>query len=132
MASHAVGIERTLPEVLQRIARNIQEIIRAEVRLAKAETAEELKKAKGPAGLIGAGVYIGLYAGAGFLLAAIYGLSTIMATWLAALIVGVVLAVFAAIFINTGAKHLKDVRAVPRRTAETMKENVEWAKTRIR
>jgi len=132
MASHAERSERTLPEVLQGIVGNIQEIIRSEARLAKTEFREELNKAKGPTGMIGAGVYLSLYAGGFILLAAVYGLATKMAIWMAALIVGIALAVFAAIFIGAGTKKLKQVNAVPPKTAESLKENMEWAKRQIR
>ena len=132
MASHAEHSERTLPEVLQGIGGNIQEIVRLEVRLAKTEVREELNKAKGPTGMIGAGVYLSLYAGGFILLAAVYGLAAVMAIWMAALIVGIALAAFAAIFISAGKNKLKHVNAVPKRTAESLKENVEWAKVQIK
>ena len=124
--------ERTLPEVLQGIVGNVQEIIRSEVRLAKTEVKEEVEKAKQPAGLIGAGLFLSLYAVGFILLAIVYGLAFVMAAWMAALIVGLALAVFAAIFISAGKKKMKQVNAVPQRTAESLKENMEWAKRQIR
>lgn len=132
MGRHAEHSERSLPEVLQGIGGNIQEIVRLEIRLAKTEVREELNKAKGPTAMIGAGVYLSLYAGGFILLAAVYGLAAIMAIWMAALIVGVALAAFAAIFISAGKNKLKHVNAVPKRTAESLKENVEWAKVHIK
>ncbi len=124
--------DRTLPELLQRIAGNIEEIIRSEFQLAKTEIKEEASKASKPAALIGAGAVLVLYAGGFVLLAIVYALGTIMASWLAALIVGAALAVFGMAFISTAKNKLKQVNAVPKRTAETLREDVEWAKKQIR
>jgi uncharacterized membrane-anchored protein YhcB (DUF1043 family) len=60
------------------------------------------------------------------------GLATMVATWLAALIVGAVLGLIALVLITTASKRLKQVNAVPERTIETMKENVQWAKNQIK
>jgi len=61
----------------------------------------------------------------------VMGLATVVATWLAALIVGAVLGVIALVLITTASKRLKHVN-VPERTIETMKENVQWAKNQIK
>ncbi len=82
-------LDRSFTEVLQDIVGNIQTIVRAEVRLARTEVAEEVHKAK-PAGLaIAGGAVLGLCAVVFLLLAAVYGLSLVMPNWAAALIVGV-------------------------------------------
>jgi hypothetical protein len=54
-----------------------------------------------------------------------------VATWMAALIVGVPLVVLGAIFISTGKKQMRLVNAIPPKTAESLKENMEWAKRQI-
>jgi uncharacterized membrane protein YqjE len=123
---------RSVPEVLQDIVGNIQEIIRSEFRLAKAEVKQEASKAAPPVKMIIAGAAIGFY-GLGFLLfTAVMGLATMMATWLAALIVGAVLGIIALALIGTASKRLKQVNPVPERAIETMKENVQWAKHQIK
>ena len=50
----AAGI-RSIPEILQDVFSNIQDIVRAEVRLAKAELGEELNRARAGGLLIGSG-----------------------------------------------------------------------------
>jgi uncharacterized membrane protein YqjE len=88
-------MQRSFPEVVQDIVGNLQEIIRSEFRLAKTELKEEAAEAAKPAATFGVGLVLGFY-GIGFLLlAAVYGLSTVMAGWLAALLVGAVLAIVA-------------------------------------
>lgn len=123
---------RTVPEVLQDIVGNIQEIIRSEFLLAKAEVKQEAHKAAPPAKMLLVGIILGLY-GLGFLLwTAVLGMATVMPMWLAALIVGVVLAVIAMGLTGSASKRLKQVNTVPERTMDSMKENVQWAKDRIK
>jgi len=123
---------RSVPEVLQDIVGNIQEIIRSEFRLAKAEVKQEASKVAPPFRMIVVGAAIGFYALGFLLFTAVMGLATMMATWLAALIVGAVLVIVALALITTASKRLKQVNAVPERTIETMKENVQWAKNQIK
>jgi hypothetical protein len=123
---------RTVPEVLQDIVGNIQQIIRSEFLLAKTEVKEEVGKAAPPAKMMLVGAILGLY-GLGFLLwTAVLGMATVMPMWLAALIVGVVLAVLAVGLTSAASKRLKMVNTVPERTIDTLKENVQWAKERIK
>ena len=125
-------IQRSVPEVLQDIVGNLQEIIRSEFRLAKTELKEEASKAAKPAATFGAGLVFGFY-GVGFLLlASVYGLSMIMAGWLAALIVGAVLAVVAIGLISSSSKKLKRVNPTPNKTMRSIEENVQWAKHPIK
>jgi hypothetical protein len=56
----------------------------------------------------------------------------VIAAWLAALMVGVVLAITAAILVSTGKKALKRISPVPEKTVQTVKENVQWSKDQIR
>ena len=123
---------RSVPEVLQDIVGNIQEIIRSEFRLAKAEVKEEASQAAPPLKMMVVGAGIGFYALGFLIFTLVMGLATMVATWLAALIVGGVLALIALVLITTASKRLKQVNKVPERTIETMKENVQWAKNQIK
>jgi uncharacterized membrane protein YqjE len=129
---HASTSQRSVPEVLQDIIGNIEEIIRSEFRLTKTELSEKASNAAQPAKTLGVGLLLGFY-GLGFLLlAAVYGLAVIMSIWLAALIVGAVLAIIASIFISSGATKLKRLHPTPDKTIQSMEENVQWAKNRIK
>ena len=123
---------RSVPEVLQNIVGNIQEIIRSEFSLAKVEIKQEAAQAKGPIIMWLIGGALGLYALGFLLLTAIFGMATAMPIWLAALIVGAVLAVISVALLSAAAKRLKQVHKVPERTIETLKENVQWAKEQIK
>ncbi len=123
---------RSVPEVLQNIVGNIQEIIRSEFSLAKIEIKQEAAQAKGPAMMWLIGGALGLYALGFLLLTAIFGMATVMPIWLAALIVGAVLTVISIALLSAASKRLKQVHKVPERTIETLKENVQWAKEQIK
>ena len=124
--------QRSVPEVLQDIVGNLQDIIRSEFRLAKAEIKEEASKAARPAAAFGVGLISGIY-GIGFmLLAAVYGLSTVMPAWLAALLVGIILAIVAGAFIGSGREKLKRINLIPDKAIKSLEENVEWSKHQIK
>ena len=125
-------LHRTVPELLGNIVDNIQQIIRSEFRLAKAELQEKASRASKPATTLGAGFLLGLY-GLGFLLlAAVYALSTIMGAGLAALIVGGVLALVSIVLVTSSAKKLKALNPAPEKTIQTLQENLRWAKNQIK
>jgi uncharacterized membrane protein YqjE len=124
--------QRSVPEVLHDIVRNLQEIVRSEFRLAKTEFKEEAARATKPAATLGAGLVLGFY-GVGFLLlASVYALSVVVAAWLAALLVGTVLAVVAIGLVVTSGKTLKQVNPTPDKTIRSLEENVQWAKHLIK
>ncbi len=128
----APQMQRSVPEILENIAFNLTQIVRAEFRLAKSELKEGAEKVAGPGTMLGAGVALAFY-GLGFLLlAAVYALSLVMAGWLATLIVGGVLAVAAGILIGAGSTKLKRVNLTPDKTIRTLEEDVQWAKQQIK
>jgi uncharacterized membrane protein YqjE len=125
-------MQRSVPEVLQDIVGNLQEIIRSEFRLAKTELKEEASRAANPLATFGMGLVLGFY-GLGFLfLSFVYGLSTVMAGWLAALLVGTMLAIVAIALMSSSGKKLKRVNPTPDKTIRSLEENVQWAKHPIK
>lgn len=119
--------DRPISAVLHDIIGNVQDIIRAEVRLAKAELTEELGKSRSAVTLLAAGALTLAVSAVFLLLAVVYALSLVMPAWAAALVVGAGVGVAAAICLGVGVKKLNTIRG-PEKTAATMKENVEWAK----
>jgi Putative Actinobacterial Holin-X, holin superfamily III len=118
---------RSIPEILQDVLTNIQDIVRAEVRLAKAELRDELNAARSGGILIGVGAVAVIFSALFLLMACVYALSLVMPNWAAALIVAAAMGVAAAVTLSLGSKRLKTIRAVPK-TAASLKENVRWAK----
>ena len=85
--------ERAISDVLQDILRNLQEMVRAEVRLAKAEIRDDARQTAASAVWIVAGTIGALSAWAFLLWTIVFALSTLMSIWAATLAVAVVLAV---------------------------------------
>jgi uncharacterized membrane protein YqjE len=124
------GRDRSIGEVLKDIFGNVQEMVRSEIRLARAEMREEVGKTAESAKLLGAGAVLALF-GAGFLLVAITQLlATVMPSWAASLVMGAVLAIGGFALITSGKKHLQ--APTPRKTLENVKENVEWMKNQTK
>jgi uncharacterized membrane protein YqjE len=126
MTIMAAGI-RSIPEILQDVLTNIQDIVRAEVRLAKAELGEELNRARSGGLLIGVGAVAAMFSTLFLLLACMYALGRVVPNWAAALIVAAAVGVAAAVTLGLGLKRLKTIQAAPK-TSASLKENVRWAK----
>jgi drug/metabolite transporter (DMT)-like permease len=119
--------DRPISAVLSDIVGNVQDMVRSELRLAKAELATTLSRAGSAAVWLAVGALL-LTCGASFvLLAIVYALSMVVAAWAAALIVGVAVGVIAVLCLTVGLRRIRSTRAAPK-TAATLKENVEWAK----
>jgi uncharacterized membrane protein YqjE len=118
---------RSIPEILKDVLTNIQEIVRAEVRLAKAELGEELSSARSGGLLIGVGAVAAIFSALFLLLACVYALGRVMPNWAAALIVAAAVGVAAAVTLGVGLKRFKTIQAAPK-TSASLQENVRWAK----
>jgi len=123
--------ERSISVVLQDIVRDIQEIVRSEVRLAKTELHEELTKTRSASLLIALGAASGVFSMLFALLTIVYALSIVIPAWLAALCVAVGIGVVAAATTIAGLRLFKTISAAPK-TVANMKENIEWAKQQIK
>jgi MFS family permease len=99
--------------------------------LAKAELAQKGKQAGKGAGLLGAAAVIGLLAAGALTAFLIMLLDGALANWLSALVVAVAFGAIAAILALQGRNRIQAATPpVPEQTVETVKEDVEWAKTR--
>jgi len=123
--------EASAAELVKQLSEQTSRLARQEVELAKAELAVKGKRAGMGAGMFGGAGVFGLYALGALTAAAIAALSTAMATWLAALIVAVVWAAIAGVMALTGKKKVQQATPpVPAHTVESVKEDVQWTKTR--
>ncbi len=125
--------DRPIGELLRELGDEISTLVRAEIALAKAEIAEKVKPAAASAGMFGGTALFGLGAfgaATAFLIALI---ALALPVWAAALIVTVVYGVVALVLALTGKKKLQEAAPlVPEQTAQTVKEDIEWAKTRMK
>jgi MFS family permease len=123
--------ERPLGDLLKQLADQTSTLVRQEIDLAKAETTQKAKIAGKGAALIGAGALIGLLAAGALTAFLIMLLDGALANWLAALVVAIVFGAIAAVLALQGRNRIQRATPpVPQQTVETVKEDVEWAKTR--
>jgi uncharacterized membrane protein YqjE len=122
---------RSVPDVVRDIVANLQEIVRSEFRLAKIEVKEEARKAARAGTMFAIGLILALYAAGFVFLAAVHALSLVVPGWLASVIVGVALGLIAMGMVLAGKKRIAAVKA-PEKTMESMRENVQWAKSQAR
>jgi uncharacterized membrane protein YqjE len=130
MSRSDIRSERSMGEVVKDIIGNVQDMMRSEMRLAKAEIREEAGKTMSAAKVLGIGAVLGLFAAGFLLLSVVQLLALAMPVWLASLIVGAVLAMAGFAMISKGKSHLR--LPTPQKTIENVKENVEWMKNQTR
>ena len=122
--------DRPIGELLKQLSEETTTLVRKELDLAKAEMAEKGKQAGKGAGMFGAAGIIGLLALGALTAFFILLLDGVLPNWAAALIVAAVYAAIAGVLALTGKKNVKDATPVkPEQTVETIKEDVQWAKT---
>ena len=117
-------MDRPIGAVLQDIIANVQDIVRSELHLAKAEVKEEVAKASTAARLGVLGGVLALYSVGLVLLSAVYGLALVIPAWLAALCVSIVLGMLAAIMISQSKKSLRLVHPTPEKTIASIRETL--------
>ena len=123
--------ERPLSEVAQDLTRDLSLLVRQEVELAKSEMANKGRVAAPGLGMIGGAGVVGLVAAGALTAFLILALSIVLDEWLSALIVGVALAGAAYVLAKRGKEQVEEAGSpLPEQTIETVKEDVEWAKTR--
>ncbi len=125
--------DRPIGDLLRELGDEISTLVRQEIALAKVEIAEKTKPAIASAGMFGGTALLSLGA-FGALTAFLIALgATWMPVWASALIVTVVYGIVAFVLAQTGKKKLHEAAPlVPEQTAQTVKEDIEWAKTRAK
>jgi Flp pilus assembly protein TadB len=123
--------ERPLGEVAKDLTSDLSLLVRQEIQLAKAEMTEKGRTAAPGLGMLG-GAGIVVLCAAGALTATVVLLfSLFLPAWAAALVVGAALAAIAYVLVQQGKERVADAGSpLPKETIETVKEDVEWAKTR--
>jgi uncharacterized membrane protein YqjE len=124
-------VERSIASLVKDIVGNLQQIIRAEVRLAKVEVAEELTKARRAMVFLAVGALFATMAVGCLILAAVYLLAHFVQPWAAAVLVAVGVGAIAGVLVAIGATQLKSV-SLPARTVTSVQENIQWAKAQAR
>jgi uncharacterized membrane protein YqjE len=130
-AEHNDLRDRPTGELLKQLSDQTTTLVKQEIDLAKAELTEKGKQAGTGAGMFGGAGLFGVLALGALTASVIAALDTAMDLWLAALIVAVVYAAVAGVLALQGRSKVQEAGPpVPEQAKESVKEDVEWAKTR--
>lgn len=125
--------DRPVGELMGELAQQTSTLVRQELTLARAELTEKGRTAGAGLGMVGGGGGLALFAFGALTTALILLLDEVMAAWLGALVVAVVYAAVATVLALRGKERIEEsTPPVPEETIETLKEDVEWAKTLTR
>jgi uncharacterized membrane protein YqjE len=125
--------ERPTADLLKELSDHTTTLVKQEIDLAKAELSEKGKKAGLGAGMFGGAGLFGVFSFAALTTCIIAALESPLNLWLAALIVAVVYAAVAGVLALQGRNKVKEAGPpVPEQTTESVKEDVQWAKTRAK
>jgi hypothetical protein len=118
-------------ELVKDLSREVSELVREELALARAEMMQKGRKAGRGAGMLSGAAVLGLAAVGGSMATLILVLDLVMPAWLAALIVTAAYAAVAAVLGLRGKEEISEAGPpAPEQTVESVKEDVQWAKTR--
>lgn len=124
--------ERPIGELLRELSQQTATLVRQEIDLAKAEVTEHGKKAGLGAALFGGAGVVGLLTLGAFTAFLILLLAEVLPGWAAALIITIVYGVIAAFLALRGKDKVQEATPPAPQAVETVKEDIEWAKTQTR
>jgi hypothetical protein len=124
--------DRAVSEVVQDILDNVQRLLRAEVRLAKAEVRQDAKQVAVSGVWLIAGVVVAASAWMLTLWSAVFALANAMPLWAATLVSGLVLGAAAGALVTIGWRRVARLQPLPEHTVASVKENLEWLKQSTR
>jgi hypothetical protein len=125
--------DRSLGQLFGDLSRQLGTLVHKEIELAKTEMTVKATSVGRDAALIGAGAAVGYAA----LLIAMVAISLLLiqiglTPWIAFLLVAAIAAVVAAVLISKGRAELQKADLAPRATIETLKDDADWAKERVK
>lgn len=123
--------DRPVGEVAAQLARDVSLLVRQEIALGKAEMREKAKTGLLGLGFFGAAGAVAMCAAGALTAFLVLLFALFLDAWLAALVVGTLLAGTAALLALVGKERVEDVGApIPEQTIENVKEDAEWVKER--
>jgi uncharacterized membrane protein YqjE len=124
--------DASVGELVERLSAQISALVRDEMALATAELKRKGAQAGIGIGIGGAGAVVALLGLGALVAAAILGLATVLAAWLAAVIVGVILLVVAGIVSALGITQVRQsTPPVPERAVENAKRDIQTLKESV-
>ena len=129
-STHNGSADQSLGELTKRLSDAVSRLVRKEAELARTELSEKAHSMAVGAGLAAGAAVLGLAALGALTAAAILALATAIASWLAALIVGLAVAIVAAALALLGIRRLQRAAPpMPVETVDSVKEDIQWVKT---
>jgi hypothetical protein len=122
--------ERSIGELFGALSQDVALLVRQEGQLAKTEMQQKLSQVTRDLVSLASGGVVALVGGLALTAAIILLLIDPIGVkpWLAALIVGAVMGLIGWLMLQKGLKDLKRTDPTPRRTVETIKDDIQWAK----
>ncbi len=122
--------ERSISALFGALSQDVALLVRQEAQLAKTEMQQKLSRVTTDLVSLATGGVVALVGGLALTAALILLLVDPIGIepWLAALLVGAVLAIAGWVMLQRGLKDLKRTDPTPRRTVESIKEDIQWAK----
>jgi uncharacterized membrane protein len=122
--------ERSIAELFGAFSQDMALLVRQEAQLAKTEMQQKLSKVTTDLVSVASGAILALVSGLALTAAIILLLIDPVGVkpWLAALIVAALLGIVGWVLLQRGLKNLKRTDPTPRRTLETIKDDIQWAK----
>jgi len=129
LATRDVRPERSIGELFSQLTQDVGTLVRQEAALARTEIRDKVSHVTGNAGGLAIGGFIAFVGALALTAALILGLAELgVAPWLSALIVGALMAGGGYLLLQKSLAELKDIEVKPKRTIETLKDDVQWAK----
>ena len=127
------GGDQSVGELLRQLSEQTSTLVRQEVQLAKAELSQKASLAGKGAGLLAGAAVLGLGVFGAFTAFLIAVIALAVPVWVAALIVTVLYGALAAALALAGRAALRKATPLtPEQTVDSVKEDVQWAKTQAR
>lgn len=128
--SRRTADERSISALFGELSQDVALLVRQEAQLARTEMQQKLSRVTTDLVSLATGGVVALVGGLALTAALILLLVDPVGVepWLAALLVGALLAIAGWVMLQRGLKDLKRTDPTPRRTVESIKEDIQWAK----
>jgi uncharacterized membrane protein YqjE len=128
----ASGTDASVGQLVEQLSAQISALVRDEMALATAEMKRKGAQAGIGIGIGGAGAVVALLGLGALVAAAILGLAVVLAAWLSALIIGVVLLAVAGVISAAGITQVRNsAPPVPEKAVRSTKQDIETVKESV-
>lgn len=126
------GADSSVGQLVERLSAQVSALVRDEMALATAEMKRKGAQAGVGIGIGSAGAVVALLGLGALVAAAVLGLATVLAAWLAALVVGVALVAVAGVLAAVGIGQVRNsAPPVPEQAVQSTKRDIETVKESV-